>query len=305
MDQAVDNKLRVGDWGVDPLSGQITRGTEVVRLEPRTLRLLVCLAERAGEVVGADELLAQVWPGVIVTPDSVYQAVAALRKILGDDSRQPRYIVTVPRQGYRLIATVTPWRASDDDAAPLAPIQVVTAATPSRRRGPMLALAFAAVALLATGTWWFTRAPNPADTMAPIQARSIAVLPFLDLTDQMAEEYFADGMTEELIDRLSKVPGLNVPSPTSSFYFKGRHLAVARIAERLGVAYVVDGSVRKSAGTVRVAARLVRADDGFVLWSETYDRDASDLLMIQDDIASHVAAALRPVFERDAAMPMN
>src|SRR5262249_12907821 len=100
--------------------------------------------------------------------------------------------------------------------------------------------------------------------------KSIAVLPFLDLTDdRMSHETFADGMTEELIGRLSKVPGLHVPAPTASFYFKGKKKAVAEIATALGVTYVLDGSVRLSGPTLRVAARLVRADTGFVVWSET------------------------------------
>jgi TolB-like protein len=108
--------------------------------------------------------------------------------------------------------------------------------------------------------------------------KSIAVLPFLDLTEGMKEEEFADGMTEELIDKLSKIPGLRVPAPTSSFYFKGKQIPVTEMAKTLGVVFVLDGSVRKSGGRVRVAARLIRADNGFVIWSETYDRPFGDIL---------------------------
>jgi TolB-like protein len=119
-------------------------------------------------------------------------------------------------------------------------------------------------------------------------------LPFLDLTTQeMNEEYFADGMTEELIDKLSKIPGLRVPPPTSSFYFKGKQIPVADIAKSLAVTYVLDGSVRKSDATLRIAVRLIRADDGYVVWSETYDRPLDDKLKVQDDIAGEVAKALR------------
>jgi TolB-like protein len=135
---------------------------------------------------------------------------------------------------------------------------------------------------------------HAAAAAARVPQRSVAVLPFLDLTTQeMNEEYFADGMTEELIDKLSKVPGLRVPPPTSSFYFKGKQVTVAEIAKSLGVAYVLDGSVRKSDATLRVAARLIRADDGYVVWSETYDRPMGDKLMVQDDIAGEVTKALR------------
>ncbi|HEX4969731.1 MAG TPA: transcriptional regulator, partial [Steroidobacteraceae bacterium] len=94
--------LRIGDWLANPMSGELSRGEERVRLEARTMRLLLCLAERPGEVVSIDTLLSQVWSGVVVTPDSVYQAVAGLRRLLGDDAKQPAYIVTVPRLGYRL-----------------------------------------------------------------------------------------------------------------------------------------------------------------------------------------------------------
>jgi TolB-like protein len=104
-------------------------------------------------------------------------------------------------------------------------------------------------------------------------------------------------VTEELIDKLSKIPGLRVPSPTSSFYFKGKQIPVADIAKSLGVAYVVDGSVRKSGEMLRVAARLVRADNGYVVWSETYDRPFTDRLMVQDDIAGEVAKALNATSE--------
>jgi len=118
---------------------------------------------------------------------------------------------------------------------------------------------------------------------------------FSDLTSEsMDQEYFADGMTEELIDRLSKIPGLRVPPPTSSFYFKGKKVPIADIARSLGVAYVLDGSLRKSGSTMRVAARLVRADSGFVVWSETYDRRMDDSLKVQDDIAGEVIRALGP-----------
>lgn len=100
--------LRIGDWCVNPGSGQISRADETVRLEERSMRLLLCLAERAGDVVSIDDLLDQVWSGVAVSPDSVYQAVASLRRSLGDDPRQPTYIATAPRLGYRLVAAVDP-----------------------------------------------------------------------------------------------------------------------------------------------------------------------------------------------------
>src|SRR5713101_4030035 len=109
MERPTRTMLRVGDWCVNPKSGQISRNGETARVEVRTMRLLLCLAEHAGEVVSIDDLLTQVWSGVFVTQDSVYQSVASLRRLLGDDPKQPTYIATVPRLGYRLVATVSPW----------------------------------------------------------------------------------------------------------------------------------------------------------------------------------------------------
>src|SRR5712664_4986598 len=109
MERPTATKLRIGDWCVNPTSGQISRDGVTARVEVRTMRLLLCLAEHAGEVVGIDDLLSQVWSDVIVSPDSVYQAVASLRRLLGDDPKQPTYIATVPRLGYRMVATVSPW----------------------------------------------------------------------------------------------------------------------------------------------------------------------------------------------------
>ena len=256
------------------------------------MRLLLSLAERQGEVVSIDELLAKVWAGVNVSQDSVYQAVTSLRRQLGDDPKHPKYIETVPRLGYRMVAAVGRWETQE---------------TGTRLYAPLLksGLSWAALALVSftvlvafffrgpIATYFRAKAQVTAPAAPPVEEKSIAVLPFLDLTESMKEEPFADGMTEELIDKLSKIPGLRVAPPTSSFYFKGKQVPVAEIARSLGVGYVLDGSVRKSGGMVRVAARLTRADGGFVVWSETYDRRFEDLVMVQDDIASEVAKALR------------
>src|SRR5262249_3545665 len=109
MERPTTTPLRIGAWRVDPMSGQISRDGETARLEARTMRLLLLLAERAGEVVSIDDLLDHVWSGVTVTPDSVYQAVASLRRQLGDNPRHPTYIETAPRLGYRMVAMVSPW----------------------------------------------------------------------------------------------------------------------------------------------------------------------------------------------------
>jgi adenylate cyclase len=123
--------------------------------------------------------------------------------------------------------------------------------------------------------------------------RSIAVLPFTDMSEKKDQEYFSDGLSEELIDLLTKVPDLRVPARTSSFYFKGQHATITEIAKALGVTHVLEGSVRKSGNTLRVTAQLIRADNGYHLWSETYDRSAQDIFKVQDEIAARVVDALK------------
>jgi transcriptional activator of cad operon len=284
------------------------------------MRVLVCLAERAGEVVSIEDLLNHVWSDVAVAPDSVYQAVASLRRVLGDDPKQPTYIETVPRLGYRMVAPVSPWadQSSAGDGASraadnghLAPPPGDASTHGGRPRTRFLWTAGAAVGLaLVLAFLFYGKLTNnkqaASQAVAPPPEKSIAVLPFLDLTDEMNEEPFADGMTEELIDKLSKIPDLRVPPPTSSFYFKGKlwprshgtpQVTIADVAKTLGVTYVLDGSVRKSGGRLRVDARLIRADNGYVVWSEIYDRPFNDILMVQDDIAGEVAKALRASIE--------
>ncbi|WNL45758.1 winged helix-turn-helix domain-containing protein [Dyella sp. BiH032] len=295
-ERPIRRTLRVGAWIVDPAADQMAQGDTVVRVEARTMRLLLCLAHRAGDVVSIDELLSEVWAGVIVTPDSVYQAITSLRRLLGDDPKQPAYIATVPRRGYRLIASVDTLPEGAASAVQPAPAEAMgpeRGGVPKRELGPAVRASLALGILLllcgAVSAYWWLR-DRPADAHA---AKSIAVLPFLDLTDAMNEEPFADGMTEELIDKLSADPGLRISAPTSSFYYKNKRVPVADIARSLGVTYVLDGSVRTSGATMRVAARLVRAGDGFVVWSGTYDRPLGDKLKVQDDIAGEAADALK------------
>jgi TolB-like protein/DNA-binding winged helix-turn-helix (wHTH) protein len=306
MQQPSAGRLRIGDWCVNPASGQISRNGESARVEERTMRLLLCLAKHAGEVVSIDDLLSEVWPEVNVSPDSVYQAVTSLRRLLGDDPRQPTYIATVPRLGYRMVAKVSPWvepptieRSPGPDGEHSTPASEASGAY--GRTGIVWAtlISLALVVLFAfLFRAMFVNNNHAALTAVAAQPqKSIAVLPFLDLTEGMKEEEFADGMTEELIDKLSKIQSLRVPAPTSSFYFKGKQIPVADIARTLGVVYVLDGSVRKSGGRLRVAARLVRAESGYVIWSETYDRPFNDILMVQDDIAGEVTKALKESIE--------
>jgi len=299
------NVIRVGEWRVDPASGEISRAGETVRVEVRTMKVLMCLATRSGTVVSIDDLLDAAWEGVAVSPDSVYQAVASLRRVLGDDPKQPAYIATVPRLGYRMLATVSPWvDGSVGPAVELISAKDAARATASSRMGAKWVVVTLVLVAVAIAVTWavlmrgrVARDASGASVLASQNQRSIAVLPFLDLTDGMKEEEFADGMTEELIDRLSKVSEFRVPAATVSFYYKGRQVPLADIARQMNVVYVLDGSVRKSSKRFRVAARLVRAESGYVMWSEDYDRPLGDKLWVQEDIAAEVAKALRASIE--------
>jgi TolB-like protein len=182
-----------------------------------------------------------------------------------------------------MVAAVSPWEELDVPASRLR-----LGAGYRWAAGAALGLAFIAAFLFVARVVNSGRA-----AAAPRPQTSVAVLPFLDLTDEMNHGPFADGVTEELIGRLSKIADLRVPAPTSSFYFKGKKTTIPEIARSLGVTYVVDGSIRMSGARLRVAARLIRADSGSVIWSDTYDRPLDDILMVQDDIAGEVTKALR------------
>ena len=345
--------LRIGEWRVDPDLDELSREGQTIRLEPRPMRLLLYLAAHAGRVVDVQQLLDEVWPNVIVTHGSVYQAIAQLRRILGDESEHPKYIENLPRRGYRLIAPVAPWdvhcaAATDSNPAPHGFPQVANGSVPVERQlgsgapeaaaTPVIAdsttgqtprnssrwskPAFAAIAVvlattlayLALDRFWISRQSPNASRGAPANERatsstsvtlkavdtafnpsrhSIAVLPFVNMSGDASQEYLSDGISEELLNALSRVPELQVAARTSSFYFKGEHADLATIAHKLNVATVLEGSVRRSGHTIRVTAQLNNAITGFHLWSETYDRDLSDVLKLQTEIANAVASALK------------
>lgn len=313
MERQANTVLRVGAWRVNPSTGEISRNGETARLEARTMRLLMCLAGRPGEVVSIDELLDEVWSGVVVSQDSVYRAVASLRRLLGDDPKQPTYIATVPRLGYRMLAPVSLWvdeSASSSSSnlhanpSPSSAASVSTAAvamdkrSKSQLRSPIFWAAGAVLCLVLGAVFLFhDREANgnrsAQASLASGPQKSIAVLPFLDLTEKMREEEFADGVTEEIIDKLSKIPDYRVPAATASFYFKYKKIPVAEIAKSLGVVYILDGSTRASGNSVRIAARLVRAENGYVIWSETYDRPFNNRVAVQDEIAGKITKGLR------------
>ena len=300
MERPITARLRIGDWDVDPDSGKMVRNGESARLEVRSMRLLMCLAERAGHVVGIDELNNTVWAGIAGSPDSVYQAVTALRRQLGDEPRKPVYIETVPRLGYRLIAEIGPWAEelpkndTDQSTSPPGALRAAFEVRPPWHAGKAFWIGLCLVILTGFGFLFLAKLSTGSRSAAVAPSnKSIGVLPFLDLTEGMRNEEFADGITEEIVDKLSKVPGVEVPSATASFYYKGKELPVAEIARGLKVTYLLDGSVRKSNGRIRIAVRLLRAENSYVIWTNTYDRPLSDLIMVQDEIAGEVVRSLQ------------
>jgi TolB-like protein/Flp pilus assembly protein TadD len=257
--------LRIGDWRVDPVLDEIAKDGRTLKLEPRTMRVLLCLAEHAGEVMSVEQLLDAVWKDLVVTEDSVYQAVAMLRRALGDDPKEPRYIANVLRRGYRLVTPVIPW--VDSHSVP----------------GSGYSLAAA------------TRSTSPGtNSLATSETdKSIAVLPFVDMSEKQDQGYFADGMAEEVVSLLMKVPGIRVIGRTACSQFKGESGNLRTIGSTLGATYAVEGSVRRFGNRLRVTAQLIGTQDGSHLWSGSYDKEFEKVLEIQDQIAAGLVRALQ------------
>jgi TolB-like protein/DNA-binding winged helix-turn-helix (wHTH) protein/Flp pilus assembly protein TadD len=291
--------IQIGAWRVDATLDEISRDGQTTKLEPKLMQLLLCLAGHAGQVVSVDQLLDEVWKDVVVTPDSVYHAVAALRRVLGDDSKEPTYIANVMRRGYRLIAPVTPVGIA---AAPTPPLQPPRKLTWRRIDVAVLAVLAAALAYLAVDRLWLSKrtAASASSTTAYARSqmsaepeKSIAVLPFVDLSEKHDQEYFADGMAEEVIDLLTNIPGLKVIGRSSSFQFKGKNQDLRAVGSALGARYVVEGSVRRSPEKMRVSAQLIDTQDGSHVWSDTYDEPVGDALKLQDQISLGLVRALQ------------
>jgi transcriptional activator of cad operon len=284
--------LQVGEWVVNPSLDSISKGTETQKLEPRTMRLLLCLADAAGEIVSVDRLLNEVWTGVIVGSASVYQAVSQLRKLLGDVDPEPTYIATVPRKGYRLVAAVkrldTP---SESVVAPDLPLADATPRPVQRSTKVPLVLGVALLtALLAVGTMIWKKTSTSA--LLPT-ANSIVVLPFIDMTADKSDQSFCDGLTEELSSWLAQIPTLRVVARTSAFAFRGQAEDVRQIGKSLDTNHILEGSLRRSGDRMRITVQLIDALTGYHLWSEDFDRPVDDAIKIQEDISRSVASTLQ------------
>jgi transcriptional activator of cad operon len=279
--------VRVGDWVVEPALDTISRDGTVEKLEPRAMRLLLCLIDAAGDVVSIEQLLSEVWAGVVVGSASVYQAVSQLRKILGDTDPEPTYIATVPRKGYRLVAAVRPVDPPADSSI----VVDVSAAHSSLQPRPTRLIPWAAAGVLIVGfvalAWVWSSRYSRVEA-----ATSIVVLPFTDMTAEKQDQPFCDGLTEELSSWLAQIPSLRVVARTSAFAFRGRNEDVRDIGRALDTNHVLEGSMRRSGDHMRIVVQLIDARTGYHVWSATYDRQIADTIKIQEEISRSVAASL-------------
>lgn len=290
----------VGEWQVFPLEGRIVREGRAVRLRPKAMDVLCLLASVPGEVVERDRILGEVWGRTAVTDEPLTATVGELRRVLGDRRQVPRYIETIPKRGYRLIAEVAdvadiastprPSGAPDTDRSAVAEREEESAG-PARSRLTGLAVAGVAVAVMGvTAAMSFLRIGDDGAAAAP---RSIAVLPFAIQGDGERDAYFGDGLAQEILSTLTTVEDLRVVARHSAFAFRDQRHDLAAIREALDVDVVLDGTIRRERDRVRVNVQLVDVANGYNLWAETYDRRLGDTFLLQTEIARAIADRLR------------
>ena len=285
--------LIAGSLWLDRQDERLWLGDRQIRLGGKALGLLRALMERPRTLVTKDELFEAVWPGLAVSESVLTTAAKEVRQALGDDARNPRLIQTVYGRGYRFLQD-----AEGSDEPPNAALQG-TAKAPSRlfddRRlwaslaGLILLAIVAAIGLMRPST----TSPEATETRVLAHPKSIAVLPFEDLSAERDQQWFAAGLTEEILNSLARTPDLHVAARTSTRSIGSDD--AREIGRRLNVAHILEGSVRRDKNRVRVTAQLIRASDGFHLWSQNYDRPASEVVSIQENIAIAIAQALKTV----------
>ncbi len=278
---------------MDPRAGDVVGPGGRETLDPKVMDVLVVLAQRAGKVVLREDLLKRVWPGAVVTDDALTRCIHELRRHLGlagGDDRYKAFLETLPKRGYRLNGTI----------APLSPPSQATPASVEvgvQRPSNRLVLAIAGTVLLAGGAWLVgSRLSEPqrgvTHRAAAATTNSIAVLPFVDMSAAQDQRYLADGIADEILNRLTRIPDLRVIARTSSFTFRDQQADIREIASKLDVSHVLEGSVRRVGDHVRITTQLIETSSDSHLWSKTYDRALVDLFAVQDEIAASVATAL-------------
>lgn len=286
--------FQVAGYHVEPSSLRVTIDEDEARLEAKAMLVLVYLAEHAGRVVSRSELEEQLWPGRIVTEDSVTKAIAKLRRVFRDDAHQPRIIETVPKSGYRLIAEVTPINDGVEGTG-VSSTLVPSAGHRPRKQGSRWLLGILSSLLLLLGAWMVLErdAVRPAPLTPSADRPSLAVVPFENLGGAPETDYFANGITADLITDLSKIQGLMVIAPGSVFAYKGSRSGLGQISSELGVDYVVAGSVQRLANALRINVQLLGARGEEALWGERYTGVMNDIFDIQDRVTAAVIAALK------------
>jgi len=287
--------LRFDAFELDLHAGELRKRGVKLRLQGQPIQVLAILLQNAGNLVTREELRSQLWPAdtFVDFDHSLHNSIGRIREALGDSAETPRYIETLPRRGYRFIAPVEEVQAriggengnkTGDAVAP-----PPKAPRPTRSARLVLTLiSCGAIGLAGWAAWQHSYAKSK---VVPI--RSIAVLPLQNLSSDAAQEYFADGMTDQLITELAKVGSLRVTSRTSVMRYKGTKKALPEIARELNVDAIVEGSVIRSGQRVRVTAQLLQAPTDRHLWAETYDRDVGDILRLQADVADAIAQQVR------------
>jgi TolB-like protein/DNA-binding winged helix-turn-helix (wHTH) protein len=298
--------VRFGTYEVSLQSGEVRKAGLRIRVQQQPMKLLEILLERPGEVVTREELRSRVWTDESFGDfdQAVNIAIAKLRSALGDSAENPRFVETLPKRGYRFIADVS---VVDSDARPKMPesapedlsatepadkLQGAGLAVAPKRRlwSPLrVIVAFALVLSLPILAVWLFRSRGP----APTGIRSLAVLPLDNLSGGASQNYFADGMTDELITDLAQISALRVISRTSVMAYKGARKPLPQIARELNVDAVVEGTVLHSGDQVRITAQLIEAATDKHLWSESYEGDLRDTLALQKKVASAIAEQIR------------
>ena len=276
-----------GIFEVDTHSSDLRRSGTPVKLREQSFRILVLLLERAGDVVTREELRQRLWPSdtYVDFDHSLNTAIMKLRDALGDSADKPLYIETIPKRGYRFVAPVSvPLPEQNAIASPEGDSPAPRRSAGRGRRLAWLVGGTAALLILGFVTTWLVRRHSPT---API--RSLAVLPLENLSADPSQEYFADGMTDELITELARIPGLRVVSRSSVMREKGTRKPLDQIARELNVDAVVEGSVIRVADKVRITAQLTDTRNDKDLWAQSFEGRAGDILSLQDDVAREIA----------------
>jgi TolB-like protein/DNA-binding winged helix-turn-helix (wHTH) protein/Tfp pilus assembly protein PilF len=318
-------RYQVDDLIIDLAPRRVRRADGVIRLQALSFDLLTTLVRAAPNLVTFDQLGERVWPGLVVTPETIVQRVKLLRSALGDDAHAPRYIEGVRGRGYRMVAQVHPVEkqgnpefivppsfkeVSSDGHASVAVTGAAAVSSPSatplaaRRSATWVPLGWVGgtliIAVLLAASWGIVRyrggsksAERTSLGMAPATIRSLAVLPLENLSGDKEQEYFADGMTDALTTDLAQIGSLRVISRTSAMHFKGSKETLPQIGRDLHVDAVVEGAVTRGQNRVRVTAQLVEASSDHHLWARTYERDLKDVLVLQDEIAHDIAQQIQ------------